>query len=89
MIKPKKTRNDLITLINTSPALGTAGCKAELAGLRAVKLTRNDRFQGLWRQTIASYDWYPAGYNLPAYKATTIDDAIRFTVDRFGAPIAA
>ena len=89
MLQSTKTRNDLIVTINTNHDLDRTGCKAEMAGLRTFKIMRNGRFQGLWRQTVGSFDWYPAGYNLPTYRASTADDVLRHTISTFTSPMAA
>jgi hypothetical protein len=62
----------------TGQKASSAGWKAELAGLHSIKITRNGRFQGLWCQSVGSYDWYPAGQNLPEHRAPTIEEVAHY-----------
>jgi len=58
--------------------LAVRGLTAELVGARSVKISRNGRFVGVWRKMLGSYDWYPAGYNLPQCRVPTPEEAVRY-----------
>ena len=58
--------------------LAARGVTAELVGAHSVKISRNGRFMGVWRKMLGSYDWYPAGYNLPQYRVPTPEEAVRY-----------
>lgn len=64
----------------TDPALASNGISAELAGVRSIKISRNGRFLGIWRQTVGSFDWYPAGYNQAQLRVPTPDQVARYMV---------
>ncbi len=66
--------------IMTDPALASSGISAELAGVRSIKITRNGRFLGIWRQTVGSFDWYPAGYNQAQLRVPTPDQVARYMI---------
>lgn len=60
------------------------GFRAEISGIRNIKISRGPSFKGLWRRAVGSYDWIPAGYTVPQYRAPTAEDAARYTVQALG-----
>ena len=85
-IRPKK---DLAAQLNSRPVLRSNHCVAEQDGAHAIKITRQGRLQGVWRKSVVSYDWYPPGHFQPAYRATTIDDAVDFVIKKCASQHAA
>lgn len=70
---------ELITFLNSSPVLAAHGYEAEFAGIRNVKVSRGGHFLGMWKRDIGVYEWIPAGYSQPQYRAHSAADAARFT----------
>ena len=77
---PKQYSGNALSRVMTDPALATFGIAAEMAGVRSIKVTRYGRFLGVWRHTVASFDWYPAGYNQPQMRLPTPDHVSRYMV---------
>ncbi len=76
-------RNELILSLENQERLRSQGVRAELAGIRNVAITRGRHFLGMWRRGVAAYDWIPAGYSAPQYRAASADEAARYTVQAF------
>ena len=76
--------SNLLGQMLASRDLANCGLTAELVGIRSVKISRSGRFMGVWRQTVGSYDWYPAGYNQPQHRAPTSVDAVHHLVRTLG-----
>jgi len=72
--------NGLLSLLAKQHAFCLQGFKAEQSGIRNVKISRGPSFKGLWRRAVGSYDWIPAGYSMPLYRAPTAEDAARYTL---------
>jgi hypothetical protein len=85
---PNALTGNALRRITTDPTLATHGIAAEIAGPRSLKITRNGRYVGVWRQTIASFDWYPAGYNQPQVRVPSPEHVSRFLTTRYGATAA-
>ena len=73
--KPGST--DLIDRIVTDKALAARGLKADPIGRRAVRISRNGRFEGVWREAIGSYDWFPAGAAQAQHRVPTVEEVVR------------
>ena len=73
-----KPGGNALRRIMNDPELAHHGLAAELAGVRSIKVTRNGRFLGIWRHTVGSFDWYPAGYNQPQHRVPTPDLVSRY-----------
>jgi len=72
--------NSLLSLLAKQRLLAMHGYNAEPSGIRNVKISRGSSFKGIWRRAVGSYDWIPAGYTMPLYKAPTAEEAARYTV---------
>jgi hypothetical protein len=70
--------------ILTDPLLEANGICAELAGVRSIKVSKDGRFVGIWRQTVGSFDWYPAGYNQAQLRVPTPDQVARYMITALG-----
>jgi hypothetical protein len=82
---PKQYSGNALSRVMTDPALATHGLAAEIAGVRSISVTRHGRFVGVWRQTLGSFDWYPAGYNQPQARLPTADHVSRYMISTFAA----
>lgn len=76
--------NGLLSLLAGQRGFAMHGFKAEVSGIRNIKISRGASFKGLWRRAVGSYDWIPAGYTVPQYRAPTAEDAARYTVRALG-----
>lgn len=76
--------NSLLSLLAKQRPFSVNGFKAEVSGIRNIKITRGSSFKGLWRRAVGSYDWIPAGYTVPQYRAPTAEDAARYTAKVLG-----
>ena len=81
-MQPGIKGNELLARLSSNSAILASGLYAEIAGPRSVKISRNGHFHGVWRHAVGSYDWYPAGYNAPQFRAPTAADAANFTAAR-------
>ena len=77
---PNRFGSNLLGRIANDREVLACGLSVEIAGLRSVKVISNGIFQGLWRQAIGSFDWYPAGYNQPVLRVPTAEAVIRHIV---------
>ena len=69
--------------------LAQHGLAVEMAGIRSVKVTRNGRYLGIWRQTVGSFDWYPAGYNQPQLRVPTPEQVARYMITKLSSAATA
>ncbi len=82
---PKQYSGNALSRVMADPAMAACGLAAEIAGVRSIKVTRYGRFLGIWRQTVGSFDWYPAGYNQPQARLPTADHVTRYLLSTFSA----
>lgn len=82
----KQGDNRLLSRFSSSAGLANNGVKAELVGRHSVRISRNGRFVGVWRELGGAYEWLPAGRSQPEFRAITPDDAVRHSCRTFGVP---
>lgn len=73
----KQGSNDLIERIATETSLAASGLKADPIGRRAIRISRNGRLEGVWREAIGSYDWYPVGAGQAQHRVPTVEEVVR------------
>ena len=72
-LRPVKHR--LLDLMQANPSLASRGIKAELVGRYSIKVSRDGRYLGIWREMLGSFEWYPAGATCAQHHALTPDEA--------------
>ena len=69
--------NDLIARFATDQTLAASGLKADPIGRRTIRVSRNGRLEGVWREAIGSYDWYPVGAEQAQHRVPTVEEVVR------------
>lgn len=49
--------------------LARHGLKAEYVGSSCMRISRNGKYLGQMRKSIGTYGWYPAGSDVPLFRA--------------------
>jgi hypothetical protein len=73
----KPAKNNLIQKLLTSPGLTALGIRGEMVGRHAVRMVRDGRLLGIWRETIGALEWFPVGAVRAQFRTLTSEDAVR------------
>ena len=79
-----KEKCNLLDRLLANPGFAACGVKAEPIGRRNVRVTRGGRMLGIWRETVGTYEWLPAGHNHPQTTVLTVEEAVRHLNRSFG-----
>lgn len=78
-------KSNLIERFTKHREIAASGFKLEAIGKHNIRVTKAGRMLGIWRQSVGSLAWVPAGQNHPQTTVVSVDEAARHLKSNYGA----
>ncbi len=78
-------KSNLLERFRSNREIVASGFKVEPIGKHNIRVIKGGRMLGIWRQSIGSFAWVPAGQNHPQTTVVSVEEAARHLKSTYGA----